>query len=319
MAEQPYDWYQDWQSPRNGVQRWSVWRLLQSAAVLVLLGAAAMALVFDRLDTSPRKLSLIEENRLLQEQVVEADQLLTTYSERLAQLEQRDQELFRIMLQADTIPSAVRQVGIGGSAPDDMADRFDGTTRSIVRDLTKNLGILERRLTLQASSAAELMALAQVFYQRTEELPSLVPADGPIISVFGYRQHPVYKTRRFHWGVDITMPIGAPVHASGAGVIEEVVHRHSTFGTYVVIRHAAAGYKTLYAHLDSVAPNVWLGQRVARGAVIAFSGNTGLSVAPHLHYEVHNLEGRRLNPFPFLEIDMSTEERTAVLRRAAQQ
>ncbi len=286
---------------------------------LVLLVATGIFVAFDLVSSSPEELALMEENRYLQAEVLAAETRITHFEERLDELELRDQEIYRVMLQVDDIPGAVREVGVGGSESYEEYNRFSTSTASILSRVDGQLDRLERRVNLQSTSTQELMALAKTFEERIEEIPSIMPSTGHLTSSFGMRQHPIIKTRRHHPGVDITTPTGTPVHATAFGVIEEVIHSRYGYGIHILISHPTAGYKTLYGHLSAVMANIRPGQRVKRGQVIARSGNTGLSEAPHVHYEVQDAKGRALNPRPFLALQLSASEYRAILNKAAQE
>jgi len=123
-------------------------------------------------------------------------------------------------------------------------------------------------------------------------------------SGFGLRIHPIYKIIKFHAGMDFTAPTGSEIYATGNGTVEAVNTASRGFGKHIIIDHGY-GYKSLYAHLDGF--NVRRGQKVERGEVIGFVGNTGTSVAPHLHYEVR-LNGKSIDPVNFYMNDLNAEE-----------
>jgi murein DD-endopeptidase MepM/ murein hydrolase activator NlpD len=123
-------------------------------------------------------------------------------------------------------------------------------------------------------------------------------------SGFGMRIHPYYKISKFHYGMDFTAPMGTDIYVTGDGVVESITQEKRGYGNHIVINHGF-GYKTLYAHLDKF--NVRRGQKVKRGDVIGFVGNTGLSLAPHLHYEVH-LNDAPVDPSNYYFNDLTAEE-----------
>jgi murein DD-endopeptidase MepM/ murein hydrolase activator NlpD len=143
------------------------------------------------------------------------------------------------------------------------------------------------------------MSLASERDMQMAEMPAILPADGPVVSGYGVRFHPILRVRRMHHGLDIVVPIGTPVHATGDGVIREA-GRSVGYGKYIEIDHPSTGYSTLYAHLDEIGSDIRPGRRVTRGQQIGLSGNTGRSTGPHLHYEVRDSEGRTLNPIYFI-------------------
>lgn len=126
------------------------------------------------------------------------------------------------------------------------------------------------------------------------EPPSRSPLDGEVVvtSGFGMRMHPVLKTKKLHRGIDFKVPIGTPIYATSDGTIEKVVDGTDGYGKHLKIKHDE-NYQTLYAHLSKF--NVKEGDKVKKGDIIAYSGNTGKSMKPHLHYEVKK-DGKPVDP-----------------------
>lgn len=151
---------------------------------------------------------------------------------------------------------------------------------------------------------------------------SSIPAIQPVsnknlsrmASGFGYRIDPIYKTRKFHAGMDFSAPRGTPIYATGDGKVIKVRKSRRGYGNHVKIDHGY-GYETLYAHMSKYI--VRQGQNIKRGEVIGYIGNTGKSVAPHLHYEVHK-DGRKINPVNFYYNDLSPEEYEKMLELSNQ-
>ncbi len=138
-------------------------------------------------------------------------------------------------------------------------------------------------------------------------LPTLWPMDRTKlrnhIGKYGWRIHPIFKTRKMHTGIDMSGPTGLPIYATGDGVVMNP-HLKSGYGLQVLIDHQF-GYKTRYAHLSKIL--VTQGQKVKRGDVIGLLGSTGRSSGPHLHYEIIH-KNQHVNPINYLNRDMSTEE-----------
>ena len=174
---------------------------------------------------------------------------------------------------------------------------------------------MERQILLQNESYRELASLAEAHEIQLREMPAILPVNGRITSGYGSRFHPVLKITRPHPGLDFHAPIGTPVYATGDGVIEEATSG-AGLGRYVKIEHATAGYVTVYAHLSRIAPGLKKGKSVKRGDVIGYSGNSGLSEAPHLHYEVRDLSGRTMNPLFFLAPSMTPAAYEQLLKDA---
>lgn len=114
-----------------------------------------------------------------------------------------------------------------------------------------------------------------------------------ISSLFGYRRHPIYKTTKFHSGVDYAAPRGTAIYASGAGTIEMARYVNG-YGNFIKIRHNSE-YETAYGHMQKFAAGMRPGVRVKKGQIIGYVGSTGRSTGPHLHFEILR-KGQRIDP-----------------------
>lgn len=285
------------------------------AAVGVLLLATALTWTLDRVFQTPQELALLDENAALRSQLADVSGRIADVSTELEKLREHDEELYRTLFNAEGISEDVRQVGTGGTDPYPEFSRFSVPTSNLLSLTASRIDQLERQLSLQNDSYRELTALAANHEVRLAEMPAILPVNGPITSGYGTRLHPVLKVRRMHGGLDFHAPRGTPVYATGDGVIEETA-TGSGYGRYVVIKHATAGYETLYGHLSRVPREITRGKKVKRGDVIGYSGATGLVNAPHLHYEVRDLEGRSLNPIFFVAPSMTPSEYERLLHQA---
>lgn len=172
--------------------------------------------------------------------------------------------------------------------------------------MSDELGDLEVMIGLEPATDANIRTrldtASQTALERTLMLQS-IPSGYPLeyrgtTSVYGYRDHPVKGHKAFHAGIDLRAQTGTPVYATADGIVEWAAdHKSSGMGILVIVQHNF-GFATYYGHLSKVA--VKSGDYVRKGDLIAYSGNTGLSSGPHLHYEVRHLQ-RRLDPRPFLE------------------
>lgn len=285
--------------------QWYLWRGA-FVFVLALVLAAGITWVMDAYWIgTPEELALRSENQALQEQLARVRGKMDTFSSELDRLAETDRELYRTLLQAEPISEDVRQVGVGGADPYESYDRFDVETASLLRETAETLDQLERQMNLQNSSYRDLTKQAAQREVYLEELPALIPADGPIVSGYGKRYHPILKVRKMHAGIDVLVRPGSPVVAPADGIVRRA-GRSPTYGRYVDLRHPGAGYMTRFAHLSEFAPGIGRGRRVERGDTIAYSGNSGRSTGPHLHYEVRDLQTKRtLNPIYFFAPDMT--------------
>ncbi len=223
----------------------------------------------------------------------------------LNDLEQRDANLYRALLQADPIPTASR---LRGSLDEYYYDSLANTTDSrLAANVARKVDQLEKSLYVQAKSYDEILLLAKESEVKMEKLPAIQPVLNKdltrVASGYGWRIDPVYHTRRFHSGMDFTAPTGTDVYATGNGTVTFVGWRQG-YGNCVIIDHGF-NYETLYAHLYK--SFVREGTQVKRGDIIALVGSTGKSTGPHLHYEVH-YKGNPVDPRNFYFMDLSPQD-----------
>jgi murein DD-endopeptidase MepM/ murein hydrolase activator NlpD len=226
----------------------------------------------------------------------------------LEQLQERDNNIYRTFFEADPISDDVRKAGFGGVNRYKALDGFENS--NMIKNLTKNVDILSKQIAVQSQSLDEIVSLAKEKEKMLASIPAVLPIKkGAFYVASGYkmRMHPILKIRKLHKGMDFTAPRGTPIYASGNGEVYRA-QRSSTFGKVVYIDHGY-GYKTIYAHMSKMV--VKRGQQIKRGDIIGYVGSTGLSVAPHLHYEVHK-NGRALNPISFYYGDLTPEEFLAI-------
>lgn len=282
---------------------------LQGAAVLVVafLLASAISWGVDEFTKTPQELALMAENEVLQKELTKISRRMDAYSNQLEQLSEADQELYRTLFQVDPISEDVRQVGVGGVDPYERFGRFSSSTGSILRETSEKLDKLERQIGLQNSSYRELSKLANDREEQLKQLPAILPANGPVVSGFGLRRHPILRVRKMHHGIDVLVDTGSPVVASGNGVVR-TAEFSASYGNHVVIDHPATGYSTLYAHLSEIPSGIRPGKEVKRGEAIGISGSTGRSTGPHVHYEVRDADDRTINPIFFFAPSMTPQE-----------
>jgi murein DD-endopeptidase MepM/ murein hydrolase activator NlpD len=219
---------------------------------------------------------------------------------------EKSENKYRTIFETEPLPSSYRNGGIGGV---NRYQELEGFSNSeLVIETAKKLDRIRKKIYVQSESFDELIAYAK----EKEEMLSSIPAIQPIsnrdlkrtASGFGYRIHPIYKITKFHSGMDFTAPTGTDVFATGNGVIKEVKSARRELGNHIIVDHGF-GFETVYAHLNGF--NVRAGQKVKRGDVIGFVGSTGLSTAPHLHYEVH-VNGKAVDPALYYFNDLTPDE-----------
>ena len=258
---------------------------------------------------SPKTKALKRENQELLSQYELLLKDLDNIDKVLTDLQQRDDNIYRVIFETDPIPSTVRKAGFGGT--NKYAHLEDLNNSTLIIATAKKLDILSKEAYIQSKSFDEVMKMAL----NKEEMLASIPAVQPITnrdlkrtaSGWGYRIHPIYKVKKMHWGMDFTAPIGTPIFATGNGTVTETSGSktsRSDFGLCVVINHGF-GYQTLYGHMSGF--NVKEGQKVKRGDIIGYVGSSGASTAPHVHYEVHK-DGQRVNPSFYYFKDLTAEE-----------
>ena len=223
----------------------------------------------------------------------------------LAQLQQRDNNIYRAYFEANPIPEEQRKAGFGGVNRYSYLEGYDNT--QLVVNATKKLDILSKQMVVQSKSLDEIVSLAKEKETMLASIPAIMPIKKEdlsyVASGYKYRIHPILKIRKFHKGMDFKAATGTPIYASGNGKVV-LAQRSATFGKVVYIDHGF-GYRTIYAHMSKMATRK--GRKVKRGDIIGYVGNTGRSVGSHLHYEVHK-NGRALNPINFYYGDLTPEE-----------
>ena len=231
-------------------------------------------------------------------------------------IQQRDDNLYRVVLQADPVADAVRKAGYGGT--NRYEDLMDLANADLVVNTTQKMDMLNRQLYIQSKSFDEVVELFKGQDEMLQSIPAIQPVANKDLkrtaSGYGMRIDPIYKTAKFHAGMDFSANTGTPVYATGNGRVKKAGWQ-SGYGKIIIVDHGF-GYETWYAHLNKY--NVRVGQKVIRGEVIGEVGNTGKSTGPHLHYEVH-LKGKVMNPVNYYFMDLSAEEYDKMIELAANQ
>jgi murein DD-endopeptidase MepM/ murein hydrolase activator NlpD len=283
-----------------------------SAALVTALIIVSVAY---RYFPSANEKRLQQQNEALRENYLVLDEQVRKMHDRLHDLEERDNDIYRAIFEANPIPDSARLIEIQQQREVRLVmamDRFD-LEESIVNTLSN----LERRMSFQEKSYVQI----NDFIKNKEQLLASTPAIQPVsnsdlkrvASGFGYRIDPIYKTPRFHAGLDFTAPQGTPIYATANGVAKIAGNAGNGYGNYVVINHGY-GYETLYGHMYRV--KVKAGERLRRGDVIGYVGSTGKSTGPHCHYEVHK-NGQRIDPVYFFYNDLTPEQFDHIIKLAA--
>jgi len=274
------------------------------AATLVL--AVLYNLIFSAFFDTPKEKELMRENNQLELQYEMLNEQFDRVEKVLKDLQERDNNIYRVIFETEPIPSSVRQAGYGGS--DRYEDLRSMENSDLIIKTNQRLDKLSKQLYVQSKSYDEIISLAKNKEKMLSSIPAIMPVSNKDLtrtaSGYGWRIHPIYKIRKFHEGMDFTAPTGTEVYATGDGVVEVVKSSKRGYGKRVVIDHGF-GYKTRYAHLNEF--NVRRGQEVKRGEVIGYVGSSGLSVAPHLHYEVMKANNT-VNPVDYYFNDLTPKQ-----------
>ena len=288
-----------------------------AVATLALVLSAVGLGVLSQATTSPVEVAQAEEIGVLRSQLESANARLVSFSEELDDLAETDRELYRTVLDAEPISEDEFRMGVGGAADGRFA-RYSAPTATLLSETSETFDRLERQLSLQSRSYRELQGLAAERDAVLRQQPALLPLkDARLTSGFGMRFHPILRVSRMHAGVDFPTPVGTPLYATGDGRVRSV-GRQGGYGTVVEIEHPLAGKFTRYAHLSRVAEGVRVGAVVRRGQTVAYSGDSGLSTAPHLHYEVRKLDAAEtpVDPVATFVPDVSPAEYRALVEAA---
>ena len=233
----------------------------------------------------------------------------------LQDIQQRDDNMYRVMLNAEPVSEAARNAGYAGTNRYDELLKMDNA--ELLVETTQKVDLLEKQLYLQIKSFNELVALDKDAEVRLRHVPAIQPISNRDLkrtaSGYGYRIDPVYNVRKFHRGMDFACDKKTPIYATADGVVESAKWM-SAYGYTVIIDHGY-GFKTLYAHLLDKKFLVKSGQKVVRGEQIAWSGNSGKSTGPHLHYEV-KVKGQNVNPINYYFMDLDADGYDQMLQMA---
>ena len=254
---------------------------------------------------SPREKQLLRERASLESQLEVLNNQVDQMQVVMTDLQQRDDNLYRVLFGAEPIPLSVRQ---GAQRKIDYYEQLAQMTNSeLAADLSLKVDLLEKEIYVQAKSYDEVAQMAKEQEIRMENIPAIQPVMNKdlkrVASGYGMRIDPVYHVRKFHQGMDFTAPTGTEVFATGNAKVEFAGWKQG-YGNTVILDHGY-GYKTLYAHLYKIL--VRKGQKVRRSDIIALVGNTGKSTGPHLHYEVR-LNNKPVDPRNYYFYDLSPEE-----------
>ena len=287
----------------NGLGYW-----LRQTGIYILAGiilGVIFLYLFLTFFPSPREKQLQREKEAMASQLEVLNRQVDQMQIVMTDLQQRDDNLYRVLFGAEPIPLSIRQ---GTQRKISYYEQIaQMTNHQLSADLALKVDVLEKEMYTQAKSYDEVLEMAKTQEIRMENIPAIQPVLNKdlklVASGYGMRIDPVYHIRKFHQGMDFTAPTGTEVYATGNAKVSFVGWKQG-YGNTVILDHGF-GYQTLYAHLFK--PLVRKGQKVRRSDIIALVGNTGKSTGPHLHYEVR-LNGKPVDPRNYYFYDLSPEE-----------
>jgi murein DD-endopeptidase MepM/ murein hydrolase activator NlpD len=293
--------------------------ILNALGIIAFTVMVAIGMMLLYIEYFPSPKEVILENQLAEQEfyIKKLDREIEALSDILSDVEYRDDNIYRVVLGAEPIDKTIRNAGVGGSERYADIREKDVINKDLIIELHEKVDKLRRKLYIESKSQDEVVRLAEDKVKHLAAIPAIQPISNKelraLASGFGMRTHPIYKVRKMHPGIDFAATLGTPIYATADGKVVTVEVKFSGYGKMVEIDHGF-GYRTRYAHMHDFAVRV--GQPVKRGDLIGYVGNTGLSTAPHLHYEVL-INGKQVDPVHYFYNDLSPEEYEKILELAS--
>lgn len=250
-------------------------------------------LIYSQFFSTPKERILSREINQMTHNYENLTTKLQNIEDVLADIQQRDSNIYRTIFESEPVLQTVLRAGFGGINRYETLEGYSNT--ELMVETTRRSEMLLSQLQIQSKMMDALLVKVNEKSEQLQFFPAIQPIENRYLTHtaagFGMRIHPYYRTKRFHNGMDFAAPMGTPVRATGDGQVEDTQSTGAQ-GIKVVIDHGF-GFKTIYAHLEKY--SVKTGQKVSRGEIIGTVGSTGMSIAPHLHYEVHK-NGKPVNP-----------------------
>lgn len=284
-------------------------------SAILVTSVIIVSLAFQYLQ-SPNEKRMNDEMNNLQEKYTLLKEDLMDIQEQMTELEKRDNEVYRVIFEAEPLSEEVRtgKIKVDEKALAKRLSPFGN--QELVEHLQRSLTALNHRMQKQMASYQQITTFIENKQEMLACLPSIQPVSNKelnrIASGFGYRIDPIYKIGKFHAGLDFTAPAGTPIYATGNGTIELAEYNPSGYGNHVWINHGY-GYKTHYGHMIKI--KVKMGQKVKRGEVIGWVGSTGKSTGPHCHYEVAK-NGEKIDPIHYFYNDLNAADYERLIQMA---
>ena len=280
-----------------------------------IVTAVIIAFIAFRFIGSPREKLLAQQNAAMKDDLEDIEKEVQSLENQMKELENRDNNVYRSIFEANPIPDSARAKEI--ETEQEIAKVEKIKDFQLAAEIKKTLILLKSRIAAQRKSYNEVEELIKNKEELLAHTPAIQPVSNKdlnrIASGFGYRIDPVYKTTKFHSGLDFSAPQGTPIYATADGTITTAGNTGNGYGNHVIINHGY-GYETLYGHMVRV--KVRNGEKVKRGEVIGWVGSTGKSTGPHCHYEVHKY-GEKIDPIYFFYNDLTPDQFDLILKKAA--
>ena len=287
--------------------------------VFTVILAFGIAFAYNSYYLSPEEARLKKENKelkqhysILKNKVAEVDQIVHA-------LQLRDDEIYRRIYEVEPLSNSIRTAGIGGNDQYSDIIKYGFNDKKLVKGIYTKINKIKAKSLIQNQSYNELEHLTAT--ENPEFIPSIQPLQNAeldkLASGYGMRIHPIHKGRYMHDGIDFAAPRNTPVYATANGTVKLVKSSNDQtgYGNQVEVDHGN-GYVTKYAHLESM--SVEKGEEVKRGQVIGLVGNSGGSVAPHLHYEVIK-DGKKVNPIFYMLLGLDEDSYHKLLNLSARE
>ncbi len=293
--------------------RTHVFRVVSFLGTASVIGALAVVIAFKFFD-SPKEKQLRRELEKMKLQYNLVNGRVENMNKVIEDLEHRDDNIYRVIFEAEPIPTDIRKAGFGGV--DRYADLEGFDNSQLMLKLTQKVDRLAKEIYIQSKSFDEVIKMVDGKKQLLASIPAIMPISNKDLSHtpsgFGMRMHPIYKIAKMHSGMDFTSPSGTPIYATGDAIVELATGDGSGYGNHVILDHSY-GYKTVYGHMSKIL--VIKGQKVLRGEKIGLVGSTGLSTGPHCHYEVIK-NGQKINPVNYYFLDLSPQEYATIVSQS---
>lgn len=292
-------------------------KLLRFFGVLSGLLVAATLTIYIYLNFFPKPQELDSKRKMdaLRENYTQLNKQLIQLQEQMANLEKRDNEVYRSIFEANPVPDSARAKLIEQQKENEKIKEMNDD--ELGGDIAIQLNNISSRIEFQKKSYESISGLINRKDEKLASIPAIQPVSNKqlnrIASGFGTRIDPIYGTPKMHKGLDFTAPQGTPIYATGNGVVRVAGSSDGGYGNHVVINHGY-GYQTLYGHMVRI--KVRAGQRVTRGQVIGWVGSTGKSTGPHCHYEVL-INNNHVDPVYFFYNDLNAEQYDRLLKIAS--